>query len=149
MSPEVEEFIKVGGVVAALASTFFLFRAKMVAMFSDLKAVIMADHASEKELAEDNLRESKKTWRWIETEGRKYLAQLHDWHDVKGSDGVPIWYMGKQMEKLIERATQSMEKSSESNQQVAVLLRQIHEEMKRNNDAAEARIRRYDDGDVR
>ena len=43
----------------------------------------------------------------------KWTAQLHEWHNQKDKDGVPVWYVRSSFENAINRLTETLEKQIE------------------------------------
>lgn len=125
-------FTSAGFLVGGVASWFYL-KIEIAKGFAELEVQINA-----------STRESKKVTDWVDREGRKYLAQLHEWHNVKDDDGVYSWYVRKSLEKLIQGIAISVAETTESNKKVVVLMGQISDEIKRNNDLTEEKLRASD-----
>jgi len=45
---------------------------------------------------------------------REMLRELHDWHDQRGDDGVPVWYVRKSLEACIHELSDTIGKMRES-----------------------------------
>jgi len=64
------------------------------------------------------------------SEMRRMIADLHQWHSQRDSDGVFIWYVRRSLEEAIKELARSVSKMSDS---IAVLSRYT-QHLDRNND---------------
>lgn len=57
---------------------------------------------------------SRKKNGWGASKIARQIDDLHRWHDVRDSEGVPIWYVRKSLDSSIERLADNIEKQTET-----------------------------------
>jgi len=85
------DVIAIGSVLVSLTAFFF-----------GLRAVIKENHnlqLIEIKKVEDN---SLHVRSWVEKEAEMQLRTLHELHNIKDSDGVPVWYVRQSLEKVMQ-----------------------------------------------
>ena len=55
----------------------------------------------------------------------RQIADLWDWHNVRGRDGVPIWYIRESLETTLEKLTEVIAANTETLKDIARIIERL------------------------
>ena len=60
----------------------------------------------------------------------KQVDELHEWHSVKDEDGVPVWYIRKSLERVIEQLGHAITRQTDVLSKMIEELRDVRRDVK-------------------